>query len=135
MSKLYNIYLQEKVKNKDLILLFKSGIFYIALDEDATMLSNLFYLKLTDLNSSVKKCGFPCSSIDKYLTLFKYSNLYIKIIDSNTTTSYSINQFSQNQIITTLIEKIKNVDTNYLSISDSYTFIEDLKEIIKSNNL
>ena len=60
MSKLYNIYLQEKSKNKDNILLFKSGIFYISIDDDALKLSSLFHLKLTNLNDSIKKCGFPC---------------------------------------------------------------------------
>lgn len=82
-SKLYNIYLNEKSKNHDNVLLFKSGIFYIALDSDAKNLSSLFGFKLTNLNDSVKKCGFPCSSINKYLNLFKSYNLNIKLIDHN----------------------------------------------------
>ena len=36
MGKLYNIYLNEKKKNLDKIILLKSGIFYLALDKDAT---------------------------------------------------------------------------------------------------
>ena len=43
MSKLYNIYLEEKKKNRDILLLFKSGIFYIAIAEDAIKLSNLLH--------------------------------------------------------------------------------------------
>ena len=60
MSKLYNIYLEEKKKNRDILLLFKSGIFYIAIAEDAIKLSNLLHLKLTNLNDTIQKCGFPC---------------------------------------------------------------------------
>ena len=55
MSKLYVEYL--KLKNKDInkVYLFKSGIFYIALEEDAKKLSELFDFKLTNLNESVIK--------------------------------------------------------------------------------
>ena len=88
MSKLYSIYLNEKEKNKDTIILFKSGIFYLALDKDATFLSNTFGFKLTNLNSEIKKCGFPCNSLDKYLKLFKACNLLINIIDIDTNTKY-----------------------------------------------
>lgn len=48
MSKLFNIYLNEKKNNENIILLFKSGIFYIAIDKDATVLSQLLDLKLTN---------------------------------------------------------------------------------------
>ena len=71
MSKLYSIYLIEKENNEAKILLFKSGIFYVALDKDAIFLSNTFGFKLTNLNDNIKKCGFPCNSLDKYLKLFK----------------------------------------------------------------
>ena len=135
MSKLYNIYLQEKAKNKDLILLFKSGIFYIAVDEDATMLSNLFHLKLTDLNSSVKKCGFPCSSSEKYFHLLKLLNINTKIIDSITNIESSITDIDKINQIKVILDRIKNIDIDSLSVSDSYKFIEDLKNFTENINL
>lgn len=51
----------KNVKTKILgkIYLFKSGIFYIALEEDATFLSELLGFKLTNFNETVMKCGFP----------------------------------------------------------------------------
>lgn len=133
MSKLFNIYLNEKEKNKEKILLFKSGIFYIALDEDASMLSQLLDLKLTNLNDKIQKCGFPCSSIDKYIKLFKLHNLNVKLIEIDKNTSYSIQEYIESKIIKELLEQINNVNLDNLSISEAYKFIEDLKE--KVNNI
>lgn len=133
MSKLFNIYLNEKEKNEDKILLFKSGVFYIALDKDAIILSQLLNLKLTNLNDKVQKCGFPCSSIDKYLKLFELHNLNVKLIEIDKNTSYSIQEYTESKIIKELLEQINNVNLDTLSISEAYKFIEDLKETV--NNL
>lgn len=135
MSKLYNIYLQEKSKNKDNILLFKSGIFYISIDDDALKLSSLFHLKLTNLNDSIKKCGFPCSSSEKYFHLLNILNISTKIVDLVTNTTSSINDINDIKNLKTILEKIKNVDIDSLSISDSYKFIEELKKDIENISL
>ena len=42
MSKLYSIYKKLKESNKDTVYLFKSGIFYIAISDDANLLSSKF---------------------------------------------------------------------------------------------
>lgn len=127
MSKLYSIYLDLKDKNSDTILLFKSGIFFIALDKDANYLSDLLGLKLTNLNNTIKKCGFPCSSLDKYLKLFKACNLNIKIIETSENTSYSLKEYEQKNEVSELLNLINNVDINNLSVSEAYGFIENLK--------
>ena len=128
MSKLLNIYLNEKENNQDTILLFKSGIFYIAIDKDATILSQLVHLKLTNLNDKIKKCGFPCSSLDKYLKLFRLHNLNVKLIEIDKNISYSIPEYTNSKLVQELLEQIDNVNVDNLSISDAYKFIEDLKE-------
>lgn len=133
MSKLYSIYLNEKKENLETILLFKSGVFYIALDKDATFLSKTFNFKLTDLNNSIKKCGFPCNSFDKYSTLFKSHNLNIKIIDLSKGTSYKLNEYQQDEHSAEIFDLIKKTDINSLSVSDAYKLIETLKE--KVNNI
>lgn len=133
MSKLYSIYLNEKKENTDNILLFKSGVFYIALDKDATFLSQTFNFKLTDLNDSIKKCGFPCNSFDKYSNLFKSHNLDIKIIDLSKNISYKLSEYQQNESSTEIFDLIRKADINSLSVSDAYKFIETLKE--KVNNI
>lgn len=128
MSKLFNIYLNEKKNNENIILLFKSGIFYIAIDKDATVLSQLLDLKLTNLNDTVKKCGFPCSSLNKYLKLFELHNLNVKLIEIDKNISYTIPEYTENKLIQDLLEQINNVNVDNLSISEAYKFIEDLKE-------
>lgn len=132
MSKLYSIYLSEKEKNNS-ILLFKSGIFYLALDKDAIFLSNTFGFKLTNLNNNIKKCGFPCNSLDKYLNLFKSYNLSINIIDLENYTKYSLKDFECNKNTIELLYLIKNIDIDCLSISEAYNLLENIKE--KANNI
>ena len=51
MSKLFEMYNKLKTENNKIIYLFKSGIFYIALDEDAKFLSEKYNYKLTNLTS------------------------------------------------------------------------------------
>ena len=128
---MFQLYKQLKCKNNEYIYLFKSGIFYIALDDDAIYLSNLFNFKLTNLNSSVVKCGFPTSSIDKYTKLFSSYGIDFKLIDYDLNTIYSPKEFQLNSNIKDLLNSINSVDTDNLSISEAYNFIEDLKEKVK----
>lgn len=65
MSKLYNQYVILKVNNPNKFFLFKSGIFFIFLDEDAKIMSKVLNLKLSNLNADILKCGFPENSLDK----------------------------------------------------------------------
>ena len=71
MSKLYKKYVLLKVQNSNNIYVFESGIFYLFIDEDAKLMSNILGLKLTNLNSFIVKCGFPVRSADKYFNLLK----------------------------------------------------------------
>lgn len=59
MSKLIKMYKNLKTQNSEKIYLFKSGIFYIFLDEDAREMSKALDFKLTNLNDEFVKCGFP----------------------------------------------------------------------------
>lgn len=131
MGKLYDIYLNEKKKDLNKIILLKSGIFYLALEKDATFLSNAFGFKLTNLNNEIKKCGFPCSSLDKYLKLFNTYNLSISIIDTERNTNYTLKDFEINRNIQDILGLIKNVNIDNLSIIEAYNFIENLQKKIK----
>lgn len=132
MSKLYSIYLNEKENNEAKILLFKSGIFYLALDKDATFLSDTFGFKLTNLNNTVQKCGFPCVSLDKYLKLFKACNLDIKMIEVDKNTTYDLKEYEQDKSILEILDLIKNINIDNLSVSEAYNFIETLKQKVDS---
>lgn len=63
MSKLYERYLELKKQDSSILYLFKSGIFYIFLDEDAKKMSYILNLKLSNLNESILKCGIEDSRI------------------------------------------------------------------------
>ena len=130
MSKLCDIYNKLKKSNKQTIYLFKSGIFYIALNDDAKFLSNKYNFKLTNLNSDTVKCGFPCASFDKYYLMFTNDNIKFKIIEENAI--FSGSDYLNNSKITNLVSKINAVNINNLSVSEAYAFIEDIKKIANS---
>ncbi len=135
MSKLYNTYLELKKKDEEIIYLFKSGIFFIALDDDAYTLSKFFHFKITNLTDTIVKCGFPCSSFDKYSNLFLLHNLKVKIIELSNRVIYPLKDYTQTTKITELLNDIKSIDINTLSIQEAYQFIENLKnKVTKINN-
>lgn len=60
MSKIYDKYLKLKSSNdyqENTVYLFKSGIFFIFIEEDAKTMSQLLNLKLGKLNENIVKCG------------------------------------------------------------------------------
>ena len=72
MSKLYEAYKYCKKNNKEenTLFLFKVGVFYLFIDKDAVIASNILKLKLTKLNDTILKCGFPIASLNKYYNYF-----------------------------------------------------------------
>lgn len=131
MSKLYSLYEILKKENYKTIYLFKSGIFYIAIADDAINLSNKFNFKLTKLNDSIVKCGFPISSSDKYIKIFTNNNIDFKLVDASTQTLYSPKEYKTNSTVNTLINDIISINIDNLSVSEAYKFIEGLKEKCK----
>ena len=93
MSKLLKLYTNLKKENKEILYLFKSGIFYIALDDDALTLSELFNFKIIDLNEKSIKCGFPVNKISYYSHLLNLNNIKFKIIDPNAHITINNNNF------------------------------------------
>lgn len=138
MSKLYSLYEELKKEDCKTIYFFKSGIFYIALASDAVYISNKFNLKLTKLNDTICKCGFPASSIDKYVKIFNNNNIDFKIIDTSINLQYLPAEFKINNEIISLLTEITSIDIESLSVSEAYTFIENMhkKAIqIRNNNI
>lgn len=128
MIKLIDIYKKLKEESSETIYLFRQGTFLIAISADAITLSNKFGFKLTHFNANTLKCGFPISATPKYLSILENENIPVKIIDN--AISYSVSDFSQNQKISDIIDSIKKVDVDNLSVSEAYSFIEDLKNQI-----
>ena len=123
MSKLYQTYAALKMQDSSQLYLFKSGIFYIFLDEDAKFISSKFNLKLTSLNSMIVKCGFPTSQIEKYTNLFNIANISFKIVDTAENILYSSKDFVLNNKIFSFLKKLSTINSNELSISQAYDLI------------
>ncbi len=138
MSKLINTYKQLKENDSETFYLFKSGIFYIFLDEDAKKMNSILNLKLTNLNNDIVKCGFPTNSISKYINLLILNNIKFKIIDLAQNTMFDLHSFTLNNELLNLLNLIANVDENSLSVKESYDFIEKIKfnatNILNKNN-
>ena len=83
MSKLYDKYLLLKKQNPSVLYLFKSGIFYIFLENDAKKMSLLLNLKLNNLNENVLKCGFPVNNLSKYASLIEKAGYELLIVVSS----------------------------------------------------
>ena len=115
MSKLFTMYQNLKSENSSDLYLFKSGMFYIFLDDDARKINELLGLKLTNLNSSVQKCGFPQNSLNKYLKLLNYLPYSIKIIDGSSMTKYNVSEYILDQNCFNILSKLSSVDINSLS--------------------
>lgn len=124
MSKLYDQYLVLKKENPKTIYLFKSGIFYLLLEEDAKIGSEMFNLKQTHLNETVIKCGFPLGSLNKYLDLFQNNNLKVKIVGEEK------DEYSQNKRLMNLLRKIKKEDINKMNGLTALHYISELKELL-----
>ena len=128
MSKLYNKYLELKSKDNSLLYLFKSGMFYIFLHEDAKTVSEKLNLKLTNFNDTILKCGFPSNSLNKYCNILEQSNLNYEIIDGSVITSKT--QYIESQNIQNYLEQIKKIDINDLTPIKAFELISNLKTLL-----
>ena len=131
MSKLYEKYLALKRQNASTLYLFKNGIFYIFLDEDAKKMSTLLNLKLTNLNESVLKCGFPINNLSKYSNLINSSGYQVSIVDSSSNETHSTDEYILNSKIKNFVQEVSKIDFNNLSIREAYSFIETISERAK----
>ena len=123
MSKLFNIYQNLKQEDSETLYLFKSGIFYIFIDNDAKIVHDLLDLKLTNLNTEIVKCGFPENSLQKYLKLLGLTKYNVKIIDNTSNTSFKVKDFTMNTSNIDLLKTLSSVNENNLSVKDAYEFI------------
>ena len=126
MSNLYKKYLSLKIEDSDYFYLFENGIFFIFISDDAKFMAEKLNLKLTNLNSSIVKCGFPSSHLNKYLYIFNKENYKVKIVNSNSMLAYSQKDYITNNKVKELLKKLSDTNSNNLSISQTYDFIDTL---------
>lgn len=127
MSKLIKIYESLKEKDNETMYLFKSGIFYIFLDEDAKKMSENLGFKITNLNQEHIKCGFPSNSFDKYMSKIEALEHKVQIVNPNNDVPYTVKNFSSNLDIQNLLNEITSVDVKQLSVRDAYSFIDKIQ--------
>ena len=128
-SKLYKKYISLKIEDDSYFYLFKSGIFYIFISDDARLLSPILDLKLTNLTPVIKKCGFPENSYDKYFRRINELNLKVKVITlDDRLSNMTIDKHFDIQNIFETIEDFLKIDVNNLSISQAYDKITDFQE-------
>lgn len=132
MSKLYSKYQELKKENPDKIYIFKAGIFYIFLDEDAKKIGPILNLKLTNLNSEIVKCGFPVSTLEKYLTRFKTLPYQIEIVEQIKEKPQSQKKITTIKKYEKIANEISKIDLNSISISQAFLFLDHLQKETKS---
>lgn len=136
MSKIYNKYVELKNNgSKDTKYLFKAGIFYIFICEDAEEMSKLLNLKLTNLNENVLKCGFPTNNLSKYINLLNDYNIEFKIIDENMEKVNSISKYLNNEKIITELKKIQKLDMDNLNPRQAYDIVYSFNQLLKESEL
>ena len=129
MSKLLTTYTNLKKQDNETFYLFKIGLFYNFINEDASIMSNILHLKITNLSPAIIKCGFPNNSFDKYMKVLLSLPYKIKIIDSlENNTLFELKNFETNKKIKEFIFKISEIDVNNISITEAYSLLEDLQE-------
>ena len=126
MSKLYLEYKKRKDKNKDKYYLFKSGLFYIFIDEDAKKINKITPLNITNLNNDIVKCGFPSNSLDKYLNIFKNLGLDVEIVNNVD------NNYENRDISTKIIKRIKNLNIDALTPVKALNILNEFKDMLSN---
>lgn len=125
MSKLLKQYNELKEKDNTKIYIFKVGIFYNILNEDARKVSNEIGLKLVDLSPEIIKCGFPIAKLEKYTQLLNDKGLNFEVI-SNLTPSY------QNTSYDHIIKKIQNIDLNNTTCKEAFDILYNIQQNLKN---
>lgn len=128
MSKLYTKYSELKKNNENLLYLFKSGIFFIALQEDAQILSDVLKLRVTNLNENIVKCGFPVSRQEHYIRILQAKEVKFQIVDSTYGVIENFTDYMNN-------DKLKNIVNDILDINfDEVTFKQAYEILVSTNS-
>lgn len=125
MSKLFLEYLKRKKENNDKYYLFRTGLFYIFIDEDAKNISKITPLSITNLSNDVVKCGFPSNSLEKYLNIFKNLGLDVEIIDE-------VRRENDGNVSKRIIKRIKNIDIDTLTPVKALNILNEFKVLLEN---
>lgn len=131
MSKLLKQYEELKKNDASSIYLFRVGIFYNILNEDAKLINEKLGLKITDLGPSIFKCGFPVSQLDKYIILLNKMKIKYKVIN-NLPNDSNINDYLKNVEIKKILNKIADMDLNNTTFQQALNTLLDIQNKLKN---
>lgn len=129
MSKLIKKLEELKKHDASSIYIFRVGIFYNILNEDAKTLNEKLGLKLTSLSPEIIKCGFPISSLDNYTKKIDFLQLKYKVIDN--LPNSSVAEYSNNIEIKKILKKIIDLDMNNTTFQQSFNILLDIQKKLK----
>lgn len=128
MSKLYKSYTNLKNDNPEKMYIFKSGMFYIGLQDDAKKLSEIFGFKVTDLNESVVKAGFPKSRLEYYTKKLEImKDIKFEIVDSDYGRIENYNDYLNNNKVKLIIDEILKLDLDNTTFRQAFDILGNLK--------
>lgn len=125
MSKLLKQYEELKKKDPEKVYIFKVGIFYNILNEDARLVSKEIGLKLTDLSPEIVKCGFPVATLEKYTNLLSEHNIKFEVV-SNQTSSNQHTSYEQ------IINKIRNINLDNTTCKEAFDILYTIQQNLKN---
>ena len=131
MSKLYQIYEELKDKDSEKIYIFKSGMFYICLEEDAKKISEIFGFKIAKLNENTIKAGFPISRLEYYINQLESRKIIFEIVDNNYSKIENYEDYMNNNKLKSIVKEIRRVDLNKLSFRKAYDILEKIKREVE----
>ena len=113
------------------IYIFRIGIFYNILNEDAKILNEKLSLKITSLSPEIIKCGFPISSLEKYTKKLDNLQLSYKIID-DLPPNTNVCDYTNNIEVKKILKKITDIDMNNTTFQQSFNILLDIQSKIKN---
>ena len=113
------------------IYLFRVGIFYNILNEDAKLINEKLGLKITDLGPNIFKCGFPVSQLDKYIILLNKMKIKYKVIN-NLPNDSNINDYLKNVEIKKILNKIIDIDLNNTTFQQAFNTLLEIQNKLKN---
>lgn len=130
MSKLLTKFQELKRQDPSKLYVFKSGIFYLFLQEDAKTVSPILNLKITNLNETTVKCGFPVANLDKYLALLKMTPYEVEFIENSESKPTSPRKYISLQKMESTLSKIAKLKIDDLSVGEAFELLTDLQKQI-----
>ena len=123
-------YNELKKQDSSSIYLFRVGIFYNILNDDAKLINEKLGLKITNLSPEIYKCGFPISTLEKYKKLLTDKEIKYKIIDNlpNQNTNDYINNIELKKIVKSILE----IDFNQTTFQQSFNKLLDIQQKLKN---